>query len=396
MNNKGILKEEVRRILEMMEVSEKKSQLLNEGIIDDIVQGLVKVGTKSGDDVLTVLAKLEDEIGIPKGVLDSDDIIDLIKGTSNEQITVLSKIVRNLGPTQLDNLTTKVWGQLKDVHTNMLNGVTSIKSSGGKITTKDIDEMSEIAISSTKPGFDPLINALRKEFKTKMTKSLEGYIDASGSAGKVTNNITDNSVDIDKQIEDILNNSNKNLDSFNLLKKQLQAGNGWGKLSSTQRNVVNETIDTLSKQGKNITEIETDAKKLILEYLRNPKTKIDLPKTFWKMWDSVWSRKKSIAIIGGLLLLAGYGVKESVKWTLETAEEGGEGVKEWSKETESEEKNREEGGSASSTYTNDLAGFKKWSNDNGYTDAEISGGESWYKDTNGEWQQAFYSNNSWN
>ena len=178
MNNKGILKEEVRRILEMMEVSEKKSQLLNEGIIDDVVKGLVRVGTKSGDDVLTVLAKLENEIGIPKGILDSDDILDLIKGSSDEQITVLSKIVRNLGPAQLDTLSTKVWGQLKDVHTNMLNGITSIKSSGGKITPKDIDEMSEIAISSTKPGFDPLINALRKEFKTTMTKSLEGYIDA--------------------------------------------------------------------------------------------------------------------------------------------------------------------------------------------------------------------------
>jgi hypothetical protein len=395
MNNKGILKEEVRRILEMMEVSEKKSKLLNEGIIDDVVQGVVKLGTKSGDDVLTVLAKLEDELGIPKGVLDSDDIFDLIKGTSNEQITILSKIVKNMGQKQLDNLTTKVWAQLKDVHTNMLNGVTSIKSSGGKITTKDIDEMSEIAISSTKPGFDPLINALRKEFKTKMTKSLEGYIDASGSAGKIRN-VADNSADIDKEIENILNNSNKNLDSFNLLKKQLQVGGGWKKLSLAQRNVVNETIDTLSKQGKNIKEIEFDAKKLILEYLKNPKTKIDLPKSFWGMWDSVWARKKSIAIIGGLLLLAGYGVKESVKWTLETAEEGGEGVKEWYNEPESEEKRKEESSGEPSTYTNDLTGLKNWSKDSGYTDAEISGGEAWYKDTNGEWQQAFYSNNSWN
>lgn len=393
MNNKVILKEEIQRILEMMEVSEKKSNLLNEGIIDDVVQGLVKVGTKSGDDVLTVLTKLENEIGVPKGVLDSDDILDLIKGTSNEQIAVLSKIVQNLGPTQLENLTTKVWGQLKDVHTNMLNGVTSIKSSGGKITPNDIDEMSEIAISSTKPGFEPLINALRKEFKTKITKSLEGYIDVSGSAGKA-GNVTNNSVDIDKEIDDLLNNSNKNLDAFNLLKKQLQAGRGWKKLSSSQKNIINETIDTLSKQGKNIKDIEFDAKKLILDYLKDPKTKVDLPKTFWKSWDSVWSRKKSIAIIGGLLLIAGYGLKESVKWTLETAEEAGEGVKEWWNEPESEEQNKENNGSL--TYTNDLTGFKKWVNDKGYSDAEISGGEAWYKDVNGEWQQAFYSNNSWN
>jgi hypothetical protein len=393
MNNKVILKEEVRRILEMMEVSEKKSNLLNEGIIDDVVQGLVKVGTKSGDDILTVLTKLEDEIGIPKGVLDSDDVLDLIKGTSNEQIAVLSKIVQNLGPTQLENLTSKVWGQLKDVHTNMLNGVTSIKSSGGKITPNDIDEMSEIAISSTKPGFEPLINALRKEFKTKMTKSLEGYIDVSGYAGK-SKNIIDNTADIDKEIDDLINNSNKNLDSFNLLKKQLQAGKGWKRLTQSQKNVVNETIDTLSRQGKNIKDIEFDAKKLILEYIKDPKIKIDIPKTFWKTWDSIWSRKKSIAIIGGLLLIAGYGLKESVKWTLETAEEGGEGVKEWWNEPESEEQNRENNGSL--TYTNDLTGFKKWVNDKGYSDAEISGGEAWYKDVNGEWQQAFYSNNSWN
>lgn len=393
MNNKVILKEEVRRILEMMEVSEKKSNLLNEGIIDDVVQGLVKVGTKSGDDILTVLTKLEDEIGIPKGVLDSDDILDLIKGTSNEQIAVLSKIVQNLGPTQLENLTSKIWGQLKDVHTNMLNGVTSIKSSGGKITPNDIDEMSEIAISSTKPGFEPLINALRKEFKTKMTKSLEGYIDVSGYAGK-SKNIIDNTADIDKEIDDLINNSNKNLDSFNLLKKQLQAGKGWERLTQSQKNVVNETIDTLSRQGKNIKDIEFDAKKLILEYIKDPKIKIDIPKTFWKTWDSIWSRKKSIAIIGGLLLIAGYGLKESVKWTLETAEEGGEGVKEWWNEPESEEQNRENNGSL--TYTNDLTGFKKWVNDKGYSDAEISGGEAWYKDVNGEWQQAFYSNNSWN
>lgn len=393
MNNKVILKEEVRRILEMMEVSEKKSNLLNEGIIDDVVQGLVKVGTKSGDDILTVLTKLEDEIGIPKGVLDSDDVLDLIKGTSNEQIAVLSKIVQNLGPTQLENLTSKVWGQLKDVHTNMLNGVTSIKSSGGKITPNDIDEMSEIAISSAKPGFEPLINALRKEFKTKMTKSLEGYIDVSGYAGK-SKNIIDNTADIDKEIDDLINNSNKNLDSFNLLKKQLQAGKGWKRLTQSQKNVVNETIDTLSRQGKNIKDIEFDAKKLILEYIKDPKIKIDIPKTFWKTWDSIWSRKKSIAIIGGLLLIAGYGLKESVKWTLETAEEGGEGVKEWWNEPESEEQNRENNGSL--TYTNDLTGFKKWVNDKGYSDAEISGGEAWYKDVNGEWQQAFYSNNSWN
>jgi hypothetical protein len=376
-----------------MNVSKKSSQILNEGIIDDVVQGIVKVGTKSGDDVLTVLAKLETELGIPKGVLNSDDIFDLIKGTSDEQISVLSKMVRNMGPAQLDNLTTKVWAQLKDVHNNMMNGVTSIKASGGKLTPKDIDEMSEIAISSTKPGFDPLINALRKEFKSKMTKSLEGYIDASGSAGKASGTAND-SIDIDKEIENILNNTNKNLDSFNLLKKQLQASNGWKKLTSSQRNVVNETIDNLSKQGKNLKEVEVDAKKLILEYLRDPKTPTNLPKTFWSVWDSIWARKKSIAIIGGLLLLAGYGVKDSVKWTLETAEEGGEGVKEWWYETESEEQNKETTGSA--TYTNDLTGFKKWVSDKGYSNAEISGGEAWYKDSSGNWQQAFYSNNTWN
>lgn len=399
MNNKGILKEEVKRILEMMEVSEKKSQLLNEGIIDDVVQGIVKVGTKSGDDVLTVLAKLEDEIGIRKGVLDSDDILDLIKGSSDEQITVLSKIVRNLGPAQLDTLSTKVWSQLKDVHTNMLNGVTSIKSSGGKITSKDIDEMSEIAISSTKPGFDPLINALRKEFKTKMTKSLEGYIDASGSAGKI-NGVADEipQKPFKESEESIQDAILRNGDEKQLI-NEFRANDLYRLLNSKQKGIIEDFIKQEKRLGKSNVEIEIGARNKVSKYISDAETAARLKKDvdlvgkirkFRSFLDAVTPGKKGwlyIILIG--LATGAFTVAGGIGYITKVV-----GSKEDFDAARSEDP--ESPNLETSTYTNDLTGFKKWSNDNGYTDAEISGGESWYKDGNGEWQQAFYSNNSWN
>jgi hypothetical protein len=186
MNNKEIIMEEVQRILQIMEVSEKTTPLLNEGIIDDVIQGIVKVGTKSGDDALVVISKLEREFGIPKGVLDSDDVFDLIKGTSDEQIAVLSKIINKMGPKQVDDLAQKVWSQLSETHIQMDNIVRSIKDSNTKISPKYIDDMADATIKSKKPGFDPLIESLKSQFKKRMNDSLKGYIDVAGSSSKVT------------------------------------------------------------------------------------------------------------------------------------------------------------------------------------------------------------------
>jgi hypothetical protein len=185
MNNKEIIIEEVQRILQIMEVSEKTTPLLNEGIIDDVIQGIVKVGTKSGDDALVVISKLEREFGIPKGVLDSDDVFDLIKGTSDEQIAVLSKIINKMGPKQVDDLAQKVWSQLSETHIQMDNIVRSIKDSNTKISPKYIDDMADATIKSKEPGFDPLIESLKSQFKKRMNDSLKGYIDVAGSSSKV-------------------------------------------------------------------------------------------------------------------------------------------------------------------------------------------------------------------
>jgi hypothetical protein len=191
-----ILKEEVTRILEMMNIDSQKSQVLNESIIDDIIGLAVKYGVKSADDVATKIAKLEKELNIPKGTLNKDDIAKLAKG-GVEAESVVVKIVNNLNSTDLTKLAKKVWGQLGgDVHKNAMNIIDGLKTSGKKYTSSDamdyLNKMSETLIKSDNQIND-LVVALRKEFVDRSYNSLKtsGVIDDVVGVSSKTTNISD-------------------------------------------------------------------------------------------------------------------------------------------------------------------------------------------------------------
>jgi hypothetical protein len=200
-----LLKEEVFRILEMMNIESKKTSLLTESIIDDIAQGVVRLGIKSGDDVATTLSKIEREFGVPAGVLDADDIRKLTSGTGDDVIT---KIVKNMDPDQITKFANKIWGQLANAHTATKNVVDNLATSGQKYTSENLrrylNDMSESIISSPVRELDPLVTALRKEFVDRSYDSLKGsgiIDDIAGSTGK----IGDTTDDLSKVLDNLEN-----------------------------------------------------------------------------------------------------------------------------------------------------------------------------------------------
>lgn len=185
-----ILKEEVTRILEMMKIDSKKSQVLNESIIDDIISASVRYGVKSTDDVAVKITKLEKEFGLPKGTLKDVDILNLAKGGKPAQDVVI-KIITNLKGSNLTNFAKKVWGQLGgDVHKNAMDIIDGLKTSGKKYTYNEVmdylNNMSETLIKSDNQ-INNLVVALRKEFVDRSYDSLKGsgvVDDVLGSSSK--------------------------------------------------------------------------------------------------------------------------------------------------------------------------------------------------------------------
>jgi hypothetical protein len=308
-----ILKEEVTRILEMMNIDSQKSQVLNESIIDDIIGLAVKYGVKSADDVATKIAKLEKELNIPKGTLNKDDIAKLAKG-GVEAESVVVKIVNNLNSTDLTKLAKKVWGQLGgDVHKNAMNIIDGLKTSGKKYTSSDamdyLNKMSETLIKSDNQIND-LVVALRKEFVDRSYNSLKtsGVIDDVVGVSSKTTNISDelsNAMDnLKNKIGDIPDNIssdelmvvvNKLMDEFKLKLPPSIA-------TDTLKKQMADEIQTILKRPTPIDEVEraflgaSPARQA--EILKTTIKKLDnqidkTPNWFKKQWEIEKNKFKS-------------------------------------------------------------------------------------------------------
>jgi hypothetical protein len=206
MNNKKlILNEQIKRILEVMNVDSKNSKLLTESIVDDIAQGIVRLSVKSGDDLATSISKIERQFDVPKGILDYNDITKLTKGQGKD---VIIKVVNKSNPSQLMSFAKKVWVQIPEAHiaaTNVVDGlVTAKKTYTTNNLLKYLNDMSETVITSPVKELDPLVKSLREIFVDNSYASLKtkGIIDdVAGSAGKTTTKVSD---DVNMKIDEII------------------------------------------------------------------------------------------------------------------------------------------------------------------------------------------------
>lgn len=197
MTTKLILNEEIKRILEVMNVNSKNSKLLTESIIDDIIGIILKYGAKSGDDVVTSIKKIESQFGVKLDVL---DIKKLVKGDTKG---VLIKIINSFTPKQLSNFTSKVWNELPNLETKSNGIVDNIVKSKKTYTSKNLknylNDESKILIPDQVEPFQKVVIGLRKKFITDSFNSLKNYgviNDITTSAGKSVDNVASKVSDV--------------------------------------------------------------------------------------------------------------------------------------------------------------------------------------------------------
>jgi hypothetical protein len=197
MTTKLILNEEIKRILEVMNVNSKNSKLLTESIIDDVIGIILKYGAKSGDDVATSIKKIESQFGVKLDVL---DIKKLVKGDTKG---VLIKIINSFTPKQLSNFTSKVWNELPNLETKSNGIVGNIVKSKKTYTSKNLknylNDESKILIPDQVEPFQKVVIGLRKKFITDSFNSLKNYgviNDITTSAGKSVDNVASKVSDV--------------------------------------------------------------------------------------------------------------------------------------------------------------------------------------------------------
>jgi hypothetical protein len=404
--NNSLLTEEVSRILEMMGVSQQKSKILNEafglGLIDEIAAAIVKAAKAGGDDIATVLKKVETDFGIPSGTITKSDAQKLISTKTTDVVKnkIVGKIISNMGTDALDSLSKQIVDNGYTLSTLVDDVVTDLNYyiKGGKFTNPDgslakgnidqfISDKIDNSIKITDTNYTKLADSLKKEVQSRIDAGVDttkaGKSASDADTGTGASKVSDESDEFEPSIMtktgiELYDDIVARLDKF-------PANSKWKSLPAGVREKFLKRLkdDCLGNPNQNIVELLTKYDKLAEEYF-NP--------TYWKMikgWYAgrgKWTR----LIMGGVLGLLVYNLITGTdvgEWTAENivalaknAITGNlfTGDAEWVSLEQVRNENALEDAeqaaikdetkpSSGKVYTNDIKGAKQFADDNNWT-----------------------------
>lgn len=190
--NNSLLTEEVSRILEMMGVDQHKSKILNEafglGLIDEIAAAIVKAAKAGGDDIATVLKKVETDFGIPSGTITKSDAQKLISTKTTDVVKnkIVGKIISNMGTDALASLSKQIVDNGYTLSKLVDDVVTDLNYyiKGGKFTNPDgslakgnidqfISDKIDNSIKITDTNYTKLADSLKKEVQSRIDAGVD-------------------------------------------------------------------------------------------------------------------------------------------------------------------------------------------------------------------------------
>ena len=383
MTTKLILNEEIKRILEVMNVNSKNSKLLTESIIDDVIGIILKYGAKSGDDVATSIKKIESQFGVKLDVL---DIKKLVKGDTKG---VLVKIINSFTPKQLSNFTSKVWNELPNLETKSNGIVGNIVKSKKTYTSKNLknylNDQSKILIPDQVEPFQKVVIELRKKFITDSFDSLKnsGVIDdITTSTGKAVDNVAgkvSNVLKIDMSKGDLLNFIDDAFPGNTLMKQDIEkisevdlkkAQDELNKLSDEEvDNAINKVCGTIKEIfGKTYCEADIKNMKLQTQGIKGETEYLKASEELGAIRRKrIWRRLRWVFIIGIPSIIGGTAYYYGKKLL-------------------------------SQEYTDDLIGCMKWARSKGETfscEKDDDGKYILYNESNDESKPVEYKENGW-
>lgn len=368
--------------------------------ISDLIELGKKYAREAGDDVTDANALYY--LAAKSGRDNFTDIVNRISSKIQKQVqqefsNKLSTLTDTYTKDQLEGLLARNSADLSGLDSAQIQALSNnLKSLKDSIDSSSID-------SSLKTDLKKMVDDQINSYETagasiyvSRTRVLPSEIGDGSTVSTAASSSTarESSQSV---LDDIYNKmSRQELDELSVaqVRKEITAFEPYSKLNRKQKRAVLSALDLAEKQGKTVGQMKQEALEIIRQYAGTKTTKSgkSVKNILEGLFDHVGDYKGTYAIIVSALIIY-FGALDSLTFgILSNAEDVVDGYDEWKKETEEEEKRREEGNTG--LYENNEDDFNSWLNSKGWSgtwDSSLpeviddSGESQIYEFKNGEW-----------